>query len=64
MSVRMHYDPETDAAYLRFSTDAVSESAEVSPGVVLDFGVDGKLVAMEVLQATERLPKDALIAAE
>ena len=64
MSVRMHYDSETDAAYLRFSTDAVSESAEVSPGVVLDFGADGKLVAMEVLQATQRLPKDVLIAAE
>jgi uncharacterized protein YuzE len=64
MSLRLHYDPETDAAYLRFSADPVAESAEVSPGVVLDFDADGRLVAMEVLEAARRLPKDALIAAE
>jgi len=36
----------------------------VAPGVVLDFDADGRLVALEVLQAGTRLPKDALIAAE
>jgi uncharacterized protein YuzE len=64
MSLQLHYDAETDAAYLRFSNEAVAESAEVSPGVVLDFDADGRIVAMEVLEATSRLPKDALLAAE
>jgi len=64
MSSHLHYDAETDAAYVRFSTEQVVESAEVSPGVMLDFDADGKIVAMEVLEAARRLPKDALIAAE
>jgi uncharacterized protein YuzE len=64
MTVRLHYDPATDAAYLRFSAEPVIDSAEVSPGVVLDFDAEGKIVAMEVLDAARRLPKDALIAAE
>ncbi|MFI4976585.1 MAG: DUF2283 domain-containing protein [Caulobacterales bacterium] len=64
MTVRLHYDQESDAAYLRFSTEEVSESEEVSPGVVLDFDAEGRIVALEVMQATRRLPKDALIAAE
>jgi uncharacterized protein YuzE len=64
MSVRLHYDPATDAAYLRFSAEPIIDSAEVSPGVTFDFDADGKIVAMEVLEAASRLPKDALIAAE
>lgn len=64
MSVRLHYDAASDAAYLRFSQEPVIESEEVAPGLVLDFDSAGRLVALEVMQATRRLPKDALIAAE
>jgi uncharacterized protein YuzE len=64
MTLSLHYDRPTDAAYLRFSTEPIVESEEVSPGVVLDFDVEGRLVAMEVLEAAKRLPKDVLIAAE
>jgi uncharacterized protein YuzE len=64
MSARMSYDTGSDAAYLRFSAESVIESEEVAPGIVLDFDADGRIVAMEVLQAAARLPKDALIAAE
>ena len=64
MTLRMHYDPETDAAYLRFSASAIIDSDEVAPGVVLDYDAEGRMVGMEVLQASLHLPKDALIAAE
>jgi len=64
MSVDLHYDPETDAAYLRFSTETVIDSEEVAPGVVLDYDADGRMVGMEVLQARAHLPPDALAAAE
>jgi uncharacterized protein YuzE len=64
MIVNLHYDPETDAAYLRFSSQAVIESEEVAPGVVLDYDADGRMVGMEVLQARAHFPPDALVAAE
>jgi uncharacterized protein YuzE len=64
MSVNLHYDPSTDAAYLCFSAEPVVESEEVAPGVVLDYDADGRMVGMEVLQAHGRLPPDALAAAE
>jgi uncharacterized protein YuzE len=64
MSLNFHYDAATDAAYLRFSTGKVIESEEVSPGVVLDYDADGRIVALEVMHAGERLPKDVLFAAE
>ena len=64
MSIRLHYDPASDAAYLRFSEEATIESEEVSPGLVVDFDAEGRMVGLEVLQAGSRLPKDALIAAE
>ena len=64
MSVRLHYDPAADAAYLRFSEEAVIESEEVSPGLVVDFDAESRFVALEVMQAASRLPKDALLAAE
>lgn len=64
MTVKLHYDPKTDAAYLRFSSARVAESAEVATGVVLDYDAEGRIVGMEVLAAKKHLPQDALVAAE
>ena len=64
MSVRLNYDAQTNAAYLRFSGEPVVESEEVAPGVVLDYNAEGLIVGMEVLSAREHLPADALVAAE
>jgi uncharacterized protein YuzE len=64
MSVRLHYDAATNAAYLRFSGEPVVESEEVAPGIVLDYDAEGRMVGMEVLRAREHLPADALVAAE
>lgn len=60
MSVRLHYDAKFNAAYLRFSGEAVVESEEVASGIVLDYDAEGRMVGMEVLSARERLPADAL----
>ena len=64
MSVRLNYEADSDAAYLRFSARPVVESEEVAAGVVLDYDSDGRIVGMEILSARSHLPTDALHAAE
>lgn len=53
------YDPEADALYVRFAEAAIVESEEVSDGVVLDFDVEGRIVAIEVLDARKHLAEGA-----
>jgi uncharacterized protein YuzE len=55
--MKTHYDSEADALYLRFADAPVSESEEVRPGIVFD--ADGRIVAVEILDATEHLASDA-----
>jgi uncharacterized protein YuzE len=52
------YDPEADAAYIRLADPhlhRIVESEEVSPGVILDFTEDGRVVGIEVLHASKTL---------
>jgi uncharacterized protein YuzE len=49
------YDAEADALYVRFAETPVVESEEVSTGVVLDFDADGRIVAIELLDASKHV---------
>jgi uncharacterized protein YuzE len=57
--VRSRYDAEADALYVRFAEAPVVESEEVRPGLILDFDVDGRIVAVEILDASEHLSNGA-----
>jgi uncharacterized protein YuzE len=63
MTPKFEYDPEADAAYLRFSSESILESEEVSDGIILDYDSDGHIVGMEVLNARHHLPPAVLAAA-
>ncbi len=60
MKPRLEYDAVADAAYIRFSTEPVLESEEVSEGIMLDYDSDGRIVGLEVLNARANLPAAAL----
>jgi uncharacterized protein YuzE len=49
------YDADADALYVRFSDVSIVESEEVADGVVLDFDADGRIVAIELLDASKHL---------
>ena len=49
------YVPEDDALYVRFSDSRVVESEEIRPGVVLDYDDQGRIVAIELLDASEHV---------
>lgn len=53
------YDPDADAAYVSLSNTTVQESAEVSPGVVLDYDREGRIVGIELLGARKQLAPGA-----
>ena len=50
--MKVIYDPETDTLDLIFREEPVSESDEVREGIIIDYGQDGKLVSIEVLDAS------------
>jgi uncharacterized protein YuzE len=52
----MHYDQKTDALYLRLDDSKIIESAEVQPGIVLDFDANNQVVGVEILRVKERVP--------
>lgn len=53
--MKSRYDAETDALYVRFANAQVVESEEVRPGIVLDYDADGRVVAVEIIDASEHL---------
>ena len=59
--MKLHYDPEADALYVRFSDQRVLESEEVRPGLILDFDDEGRIVAIEMLDVRKQMPPDAIV---
>jgi uncharacterized protein YuzE len=53
--MKASYDSEVDALSIRWSEEPVEESDQVEPGVIVDYDVDGHIVAIEVLNATQRI---------
>ena len=61
--MKTHYDPATDALFLRFADTPIEGSEEVAPGIILDFDAEHRLVAIEVLNARSNLAAGAVPAA-
>ena len=53
--MRLKIDKDSDALYFRLDEDAVVESEEVQPGVILDFNKDGQVVGIEILALSKRV---------
>lgn len=58
--MRIRYDAKSDAVYIRFSEEPCFESDEVKEGFVLDYDKKGKIVGLEILDASESLPQEML----
>ena len=54
--MRMTFDKEADALYIRFDEAKIVESEEVSDGIVLDFDATGRVVGFEMLGVRQRFP--------
>jgi uncharacterized protein YuzE len=61
MALRVRYDADADAVYIRMSEADILESEEVQPGVIVDLDADGKIVALEFLNATDRFSPEVIM---
>ncbi len=58
--MKVHFDRESDALYIRLDDSKIVESEEVKPGVVLDFNEQNQVVGIEILDAGKRVPESSL----
>jgi uncharacterized protein YuzE len=59
--MKLNYYPETDSLYIDLSERPSTESREISEGVVLDYDADGKLVGIDIDNATNKVELKKLI---
>ena len=52
--MKLKIDEKSDALYLRLNEEAIVESEEVQPGVVLDYDAAGNVVGVELLGIARR----------
>lgn len=55
--MKLNVDKEADALYLRLDDSAIVDSAEVSPGVVLDYNESNEVVGVELHDLSKRASK-------
>ncbi len=53
--MKIDYDKEVDALYFQFLNEKASETEEVEPGIIVDFTKDGRVLGIEILNASKRL---------
>jgi uncharacterized protein YuzE len=54
--MKLRFDENADALYLRLDDSRIVESEEVQPGIVLDFDERNQVVGIEILRVKERVP--------
>lgn len=58
--VSVDYDAAVDVLSIVLATKPVKESAEILPDVIADFDADGRVIALEILDASKIVDPAAL----
>ena len=53
--MKVNYHPDTDSLYIDLSEQTSVESREISEGIVLDYDENGKLVGIDIDNASEKV---------
>lgn len=51
--MKLSYYPETDSLYIELSQRPSVDSEEVAPGIVLDYDAEGKVVGIDIDNASK-----------
>lgn len=58
--MKVNFDPKADALRIKFQDGEYEISKEIEEGVVIDMSKDHKIMAIEILDVSERIPKKNL----
>jgi len=50
------YDPEADAMNIKFQKSEYDISKEIAEGIIVDYTKEGKVIAIEILDVSKRMP--------
>lgn len=53
--MKVKYDAEVDVMRIQFNDNPVSESDEEKAGIVLDYDINGKVIGIEILDASKKI---------
>jgi uncharacterized protein YuzE len=59
--MKVKYDKEVDVMYVSFSDELIFESDEDKKGVILDYSADGRVVGIEILNASKQVGNPAKV---
>ena len=59
--MKVHYDEEVDALYLKFGDQEPDGVIEITEGVNIDTTTDGKLTGIEILKASRKMNIDTIL---
>ena len=54
------YDTETDSMDIEFQKGRYEVSKEIADGIIIDYTKDGRILSIEILNASRRMPKDSI----
>lgn len=58
--MKITYDPRADAMNINFQEGKYDISKEVAEGIIIDYTKSGKLMRIEILDVSKRMPKDSI----
>jgi len=59
--MKVHYDEEVDALYLKLGDQKPDGVIEIAEGVNIDTTTDGKLTGIEILTASKKIDIDTIL---
>ncbi len=59
--MKVHYDEEVDALYLKLGDQKPDGVIEIAEGVNIDTTTDGKLTGIEILKASKKINIDTIL---
>jgi uncharacterized protein YuzE len=53
--MQAQYDSDVDVLRIIWSDASIEESDEDQPGIILDYDLDGQVIGVEILNASQRI---------